>query len=321
MNAKINKRHGWPLGWLILIGTGCSGSTEPAGELPVDAGQTTDLSGADARADGVDLGQAVGPMDMASRGDATDMSRPGDAMADAASVADAASTGDARAIPDAGPTPDVVRVADATSPMGCIDDDADGFLIGEGCAPLDCDDTRADVHPGQTEVCNGGDDDCDGETDESFEGGGQLCETGLPGRCAPGFLTCALGSPACVPQPDATPLDEACNALDDDCDGEGYRRRQGAAETGSATSRSPFPFAHHEGLEGDEHRSWRACWCRRDHPWRGLARRGTRSCSARCTGACETLERLGRRTCHGRCLGGGCLSSFRRRNETRDLST
>jgi len=30
----------------------------------------------------------------------------------------------------------------------------------------DCDDTRATVHPGGSEVCNGLDDDCDGLTDE-----------------------------------------------------------------------------------------------------------------------------------------------------------
>ena len=32
----------------------------------------------------------------------------------------------------------------------------------------DCDDTRAAVHPGATEICNGLDDDCDGQTDEGY---------------------------------------------------------------------------------------------------------------------------------------------------------
>ncbi|MBW2991576.1 hypothetical protein KY348_07815 [Candidatus Woesearchaeota archaeon] len=45
----------------------------------------------------------------------------------------------------------------------CIDDDGDGY-----CAPEDCDDTNPSVHPGAPEVCNGLDDDCDGEVDEDY---------------------------------------------------------------------------------------------------------------------------------------------------------
>jgi len=49
----------------------------------------------------------------------------------------------------------------------CTDNDQDGYSIeGGGCGPVDCDDTRPDVNPGATEVCdNGLDDDCDGYTD------------------------------------------------------------------------------------------------------------------------------------------------------------
>ncbi len=43
-----------------------------------------------------------------------------------------------------------------------VDADGDGYPLD-----VDCDDTRAGVHPGATEACgNGLDDDCDGETDE-----------------------------------------------------------------------------------------------------------------------------------------------------------
>ncbi|MDQ7008647.1 MAG: putative metal-binding motif-containing protein, partial [Acidobacteriota bacterium] len=43
-----------------------------------------------------------------------------------------------------------------------VDDDGEGFNEREG----DCDDGDARVHPNGREVCNGVDDDCDGEADE-----------------------------------------------------------------------------------------------------------------------------------------------------------
>jgi len=39
----------------------------------------------------------------------------------------------------------------------------------------DCDDTDADVNPGETEACTGIDDDCDGDVDEGLIGTGELC--------------------------------------------------------------------------------------------------------------------------------------------------
>src|SRR5262249_52741606 len=49
----------------------------------------------------------------------------------------------------------------ATTPASAVNDrDGDGVPTGE-----DCDDTRADVHPGAVERCNGVDDDCDGLVD------------------------------------------------------------------------------------------------------------------------------------------------------------
>jgi hypothetical protein len=69
------------------------------------------------------------------------------------------------------------------------------------------------------ERCNGLDDDCDGSIDEDFDAG-QACTAGLGICAAPGVKICAadelntlcdavLGAPAA----------EACNGLDDDCDG------------------------------------------------------------------------------------------------------
>lgn len=49
-------------------------------------------------------------------------------------------------------------------------------------------------------------------------GGGQPCNTNMPGVCAGGVLQCKKGVIACVQS--LQPSDETCNALDDDCDGE-----------------------------------------------------------------------------------------------------
>ncbi|MCB9634583.1 MAG: hypothetical protein H6721_20860 [Sandaracinus sp.] len=105
------------------------------------------------------------------------------------------------------------------------DDDEDGFgdTLGRrtGCTVPsrgfvtvggDCDDDDDAVRPDATELCNGVDDDCDGEVDDGFEtvtcGRGAcmrtvgLCEDGVSVRCTPGF-----------------PSAEICNGLDDDCNG------------------------------------------------------------------------------------------------------
>ncbi|MDF1563626.1 MAG: MopE-related protein [Deltaproteobacteria bacterium] len=74
------------------------------------------------------------------------------------------------------------------------------------------------------EVCNGLDDDCDGQTDEDalWTDKGQVCAVGV-GQCvATGTRVCDTADPAgptvCSATPGA-PGTEVCNALDDDCDG------------------------------------------------------------------------------------------------------
>ena len=67
------------------------------------------------------------------------------------------------------------------------------------------------------EVCNGGDDDCDGSVDEGNPGGGEPCDTGAPGVCGPGTSICLAAQVRCIVVVQAT--DEACDGLDNDCDG------------------------------------------------------------------------------------------------------
>ena len=100
----------------------------------------------------------------------------------------------------------------------CVDGDGDGWGIGPSCLGRDCDDTSGDVNPAADEACNGVDDDCDDEVDESIVGEGVDCETGFLGVCGAGIRVCDDGLFEC--QARSTPVVEACNDLDDDCDGE-----------------------------------------------------------------------------------------------------
>jgi hypothetical protein len=83
----------------------------------------------------------------------------------------------------------------------CTDDDLDGY-----CDDVDCDDANALVNPGQNEVCDGIDNDCDVSIDEGFD------------NDADGFTTCngdcddsnSLVNPGAL---------EACNGVDDNCNG------------------------------------------------------------------------------------------------------
>jgi hypothetical protein len=139
---------------------------------------------------------------------------------------------------------------DETLTVTCYDDDDDDSYAATGAAPTehcpvggrgsvggcpfgltnrlpgaaadtDCDDAAAQVHPGAAELCDAArdDEDCDGVANPSA-----LCECSgseqracpQPGRCADGTQTCASGAwGACS----ISPGTEACNAIDDDCDG------------------------------------------------------------------------------------------------------
>ena len=92
----------------------------------------------------------------------------------------------------------------------------------------DCDDKRADTHPGADETCNGLDDNCDGVVDNSvvsvlsIDGHdyreGEACPSGLSGVCGTGAATCGLsdGTTKMYCHSDSNGTQEVCNAQDDD---------------------------------------------------------------------------------------------------------
>ena len=107
--------------------------------------------------------------------------------------------------------------------LGMVDADGDGWWAGS-----DCDDTDPTVHPGATELCNGTDDDCDGNVDDNagtayypdLDGDGYGADDALVRSCTPvpGLIT--TGGDCNDSDPVVNPLGtERCNGLDDDCDG------------------------------------------------------------------------------------------------------
>ena len=67
----------------------------------------------------------------------------------------------------------------------------------------------------ESEMCNGEDDDCDGQIDEGLE---RRCQTNVMG-CEEGVQQCEAGEwGLCTPAP--LEIRERCNGIDDDCDGE-----------------------------------------------------------------------------------------------------
>jgi hypothetical protein len=112
-----------------------------------------------------------------------------------------------------------------------LDDDCDG-VVDDGLPTLSCGvgecvravpscvngQAQACV-PGapQAETCDGLDNDCDGVVDNGNPGGGVACTTGLPGVCGAGTTICVTGAIQC--NQDVGPSAEACDGLDNDCNG------------------------------------------------------------------------------------------------------
>jgi hypothetical protein len=99
----------------------------------------------------------------------------------------------------------------------CFDPDGDLYGDGPGCRGPDCVENAEEINAGAPEICDGVDNDCDGQVDDQADGTLVNCDTGFSGICAAGRTQCIDGSLICSAFD--VPTDEVCNNLDDDCDG------------------------------------------------------------------------------------------------------
>lgn len=135
---------------------------------------------------------------------------------------------------------------DQCAPSGCrnevtLDADGDGFISG-GCADgTDCNDSNPAINPEAVEVCDGQDNDCNGEVDDELTTSA-VCDNGIfcdgaevcaGGACAPGEpIVCEDGidctvdrcSPrGCTHQADNSVCDDLDPCTDDWCTASGCR--------------------------------------------------------------------------------------------------
>jgi hypothetical protein len=96
----------------------------------------------------------------------------------------------------------------------CVDEDRDG-VPSAACGGTDCDDADPGRYPGNTEVCDGDDEDCDDETlGPDADGDGDV------------YFACCDAAGRCGSDCDDTRRTinaaaiESCNGVDDDCDGQ-----------------------------------------------------------------------------------------------------
>jgi hypothetical protein len=218
-------------------------------EPPTDAGGGTAPDAASPRGDGAIPIADARPGKPDARIEPVDADRPGTDLGpppgDAALETDGADPPDAAPFPDAGdPTADAVACVPNPEICNGLDDDCDGRIdddpldAGTGCPTglpgacgaglvlcVDAVLTCASVVEPSDEQCNGVDDDCNGVVDDAPDGlvlsepcyDGPVGTAGV-GACQTGLRTCEGGRlGACFEQ--GLPGLEACNRLDDDCDG------------------------------------------------------------------------------------------------------
>lgn len=145
--------------------------------------------------------------------------------------------------PEPNPVPVPVPDPDSSAIFCFFDGDGDGYGVSNarasyseetGC-PLnysiragDCDDTAWYAHPGYIELCDGVDNDCDGEVDEPGDEDSEIGTDCLvilnPGHdpvLMAGSVTCVYSEELERTDPHCLPIcgDEVCDGIDNDCNG------------------------------------------------------------------------------------------------------
>ncbi len=119
---------------------------------------------------------------------------------------------------------DLDDIGDACDPCTDRDRDGSGAPGAPGCpngAALDCDDTRANVFPGnRPDTCDGLDNDCNNAVDDGFVSQPTTC--GIGACASTGTTSCVGGvvQDSCVPRPPISPTDATCDGIDDNCNGQ-----------------------------------------------------------------------------------------------------
>jgi Sulfatase-modifying factor enzyme 1/Putative metal-binding motif len=114
--------------------------------------------------------------------------------------------------------------------------DGDGDIFDA----IDAGPADACVPSGGPEVCDGKDNDCNGQIDENLPQVGQPCQQNPNPPCTQGVFACTNGEMVCSGA--VTPKPETCNNVDDDCDG--------MVDDGNPGGGSPCGTAEGDCVEG-----------------------------------------------------------------------